>query len=113
MHRSLSEVSPIFSDPAYRDLVLLGGHFNTFTGNRAGHAYRDRLVLDRIKAYTLEDCLELKRKNVPLEGCPCGNPEEEPCAHTLTRLIPGGHGTPYQEDYLLLVRLKPSRSQAR
>lgn len=33
MHRSLSEVSPIFSDPDYCELVLLGGDINTFTGH--------------------------------------------------------------------------------
>ena len=30
------------------DLVLLGGDFNTFTGDRAGYADRDRLVLEDV-----------------------------------------------------------------
>jgi hypothetical protein len=99
MHRSLSEVSPIFSDPSYRDLVLLGGDFNTFTGHALlGHAERDRITLERIAAYGLVDCLEARAEG-PLDHCPCQKLSERPCRHTLTRLIPGDD-TPYQEDYL-------------
>jgi hypothetical protein len=32
VHRSLSEVSPIFDDDRYNRLVLLGGDLNTWTG---------------------------------------------------------------------------------
>lgn len=99
MHRSLSEVSPIFSDPAYCELVLLGGDFNTFTGHEIpGHAERDRITLGRIEAYGLKDCLAARAEG-PLDNCPCQNLSERPCTHTLTRLIPGDD-TPYQEDYL-------------
>ena len=63
MHRSLSEVSPILSDPDYCDLVLLGGDFNTFTGHALpGHAERDRVTLERIEAYGLVDCLAERAK---------------------------------------------------
>lgn len=34
MHRALSEISPIFSDPEYSVLVLLGGDFNISTRAR-------------------------------------------------------------------------------
>jgi hypothetical protein len=99
MHRSLSEVSPIFSDPDYCDLVLLGGDFNTFTGHALpGDAERDRVTLERIEAYGLVDCLAERAKG-PLKGCPCQKLSERPCRHTLTRLITGDD-TPYQEDYL-------------
>lgn len=108
MHRSLSKVSPIFSDPKYNELVLLGGDLNTSTATEAGHRERDRIVLDRIKAYGLIDCLaqERKKRNIPpLAGCRCG---DDDCTHTLTRLIPNKKGkaipwqkrVPYQMDYL-------------
>ena len=54
MHRTLSEISPIFSDPNYKKLVLLGGDFNISTGFSDPSAReQSRIVLDRIKAYGL------------------------------------------------------------
>lgn len=47
MHRSLSEISPIFSDPRHNRLVLLGGDFNTSTATETTGRERDRIVLDR------------------------------------------------------------------
>ena len=99
MHRSLSEISPLLSDPEHRELVLLGGDFNTSTATEAEHRERDRIVLDRIKAYGLRDCLaEWREKNdlPPLEGCRCA---DDPCRHTLTRLRPNerGEDRPWQE----------------
>jgi endonuclease/exonuclease/phosphatase family metal-dependent hydrolase len=88
MHTSLSEISPIFSDPAHKDLVLLGGDFNTSTAVEIGQE-RHRLVLDRIEAYGMHDCLKEWRSDKrmgPLPGCPCNEPAT--CAHTLTRLYP-------------------------
>lgn len=99
MHRSLSEISPIFSDPNYKELVLLGGDFNVSTALADPSAReRSRLVLDRIKAYGLVDCLAKwrKEKGLPrLPGCGC---EDEEC-HTLTRLTPNksGEKLPWQE----------------
>jgi endonuclease/exonuclease/phosphatase (EEP) superfamily protein YafD len=99
MHRSLSEISPLFSDPRHEGLVLLGGDFNTSTATDVEHRERDRIVLDRVKAYGLRDCLaEWREKNdlPPLVGCRC---DDEPCRHTLTRLTPNKEGEerPWQE----------------
>ena len=109
MHRSLSDVSAAFSDPTYRDLVILGGDFNIGTSLEGAELReRSRVVLDRIRAYDLRDCLAAwrEKENLPrLAQCPCG---DNPCRHTLTRLIPRIAGdttpwqerTPYQVDYL-------------
>ncbi len=109
MHRSLSEISPIFSDPRYNGLVLLGGDFNISTGLADPSAReRSKIVLDRIKAYGLVDCLAKWREDQQLPrmaGCRC---DDEPCWHTLTRLTPNKRGadvpwqkrTPIQVDYL-------------
>src|SRR3954454_5117206 len=54
IHRSLSDVSPLFSDPAHKEKVLLGGDFNIGTGLSDPLAQRrSRIVLDRIEAYGL------------------------------------------------------------
>lgn len=102
MHRSLSEVSPVFSDPRHKEFVLLGGDFNTSTATSGEHRERDRIVLDRIKAYGLRDCLAEWRENNDLPalvGCPCDDCDHEPCRHTLTRLTPNekGEKRPWQE----------------
>lgn len=109
MHRSLSEASPVFSDPDHNEHVILGGDFNIGT-SLEGQEVRERsqLVLNRIVAYGLENCLATWREEhaVPkLPNCPCA---DEPCRHTLTRLIPTDSGdptpwqdrTPFQVDYL-------------
>ena len=99
MHRSLSEISPLFSDPKYKEQVLLGGDFNISTALSDPSAReQSRIVLDRIKAYGLVDCLARwrKEKRLPrMPGCRC---EDEDC-HTLTRLTPNKPGAelPWQE----------------
>jgi hypothetical protein len=100
VHRSLSELAPVFDDARYNELLLLGGDLNTWTGWEAGspHLARDRVVLDRIRAYGLVDCLEAKRPSGRLEGCPCSLGEG--CTHTRTRLDPRYPDVPYQMDYL-------------
>ena len=102
VHRSLSEVSPIFDDERYHDLVLLGGDLNTSTGwdprTDARHLARDRTVLERISAYGLVDCLQQVRPTGRLDGCRCGLGDD--CTHTRTRLDPLNPDIPYQMDYL-------------
>jgi hypothetical protein len=101
VHRSLSEIAPIFDDRRYNDLVLLGGDLNTWTGwdreTQAGHLARDRAVLQRIEAYGLVDCLKAKRTAGRLKSCPC-RPKKK-CTHTRTRLD-ARNDVPYQMDYL-------------
>jgi hypothetical protein len=100
VHRSLSELSPVFDDARYSRLLLLGGDLNTWTGWEAGSAHlaRDRVVLDRIRAFGLVDCLEAKRPPGPLEGCPCSLGKR--CTHTRTRVDARYPDVPYQMDYL-------------
>ena len=108
MHRALSDISPIFADPNHDGPVLLGGDFNIGTGlEDPAERERSRIVLNRIEAYGLVDCLAAwhEREGLPpLEGCRC----DPPCHHMLTRLNPQQRGsqkpwqerTPRQVDYL-------------
>jgi hypothetical protein len=93
MHRSLSEISPIFSDPEHKERVLLGGDFNISTGLADASAReRSRIVLNRIEAYDLEDCVATWHGNndlPPTPGCRC---DDQPCRHILTRLTPNQLG---------------------
>jgi endonuclease/exonuclease/phosphatase family metal-dependent hydrolase len=101
MHRSLSECSPVFDDPRYSDMVLLGGDLNTGTQwprSDATHNARDRGVLQRIEAYGLNDCVRATRAPGRLAGCPCM--EGESCSHVRTRRDARHPAVPYQTDYL-------------
>lgn len=101
VHRSLSELTPLFEDDRYNKHVVLGGDLNTWTGWKEGsyHLARDRTVLDRIRAFGFVDCLErgLDREG-RLVGCPCSLGEE--CRHSWTRRDPRHPETAYQMDYL-------------
>jgi hypothetical protein len=105
VHRSLSEVSPVFSDPRYKERVILGGDLNLTTQwtNEDGLFDLARGVLDRIEAYGLVDCLKAKRAHDRLPGCLC---TLEPCTHTRTKWVPGSEdgGYPHQMDYLFASR---------
>jgi exonuclease III len=58
---------------------------------------RHRNVLDRIAAYDLVDCLEVKRPRTALPECPCGRGRG--CRHTWTKRVKG-KAIAYQDDYL-------------
>jgi hypothetical protein len=93
VHGSLSEISPLFSDPRYSGLLLLGGDLNTSTQWPKGrHLDGDKALLERVR---LIDCLEQKRAPGRLRDCPCVLDE---CAHTWTRLDPSRPAL--QVDYL-------------
>jgi hypothetical protein len=100
IHRSLSELTPVFEDQRYNRLLLLGGDLNTWTGWPDGspHLARDVVVLERIPAFGLVDCLEANRPPGRLEGCTCSLGGG--CPHTRTRLDTRYPDVPYQMDYL-------------
>jgi hypothetical protein len=100
VHRSLSELTPIFEHPKYRKYLLMGGDLNIF----ANPLYRDptkarhESVLKRIEALGLHSCMARNvPKRKPLKGCPCNKPST--CVHQRTYL---GTKTsqPYEEDFL-------------
>jgi hypothetical protein len=106
VHRSLSDLTPLFEDPRYNKLLLLGGDLNTIGTAKAGtpRFERDQGVLDRItNGFGLVDLLqEGLRKNHPrrgrLEGCPCDLGTK--CRHTWTYRRTPGSKVAYQDDYL-------------
>jgi endonuclease/exonuclease/phosphatase family metal-dependent hydrolase len=104
VHRSLSEIAPIFDDSRWNQHILLGGDLNTATQwlSNTPWLVRDRIVLERIAAFGLVDCLLAKRSPGRLEGCPCEYGDD--CAHTRTRLDNRWPNTPYQTDYLFATR---------
>jgi hypothetical protein len=100
VHRSLSELSPVFDDPRYRRNVLLGGDLNTWTAWPAHDPFleRDRNVLQRFEAFRLVDCLAARRPPGRLVDCPCTFGDD--CTHTRTRRDSRWPDVPYQTDYL-------------
>lgn len=105
LHRSLSELSPVFDDPRYADSVVLGGDLNTGTQWPAAEANwkaRDRGVLERIEAYGTIDCIRATRPPGRLKSCQCT--DGEACQHVRTRLDPRHPDVPYQTDYLFATR---------
>jgi hypothetical protein len=102
VHRSLSELSPIFDHKAYGKYLLLGGDLNILTNPRPDDPVRGRhiAVLDRIRAYGLTSCLDAATEpdRVPLVDSPC---RVEGCRHQRTfRKHSKAKGTAYEEDYL-------------
>jgi hypothetical protein len=82
LHRSLSDISPIFTDPEWNEYVLIGGDLNTSTQwRRKALRRRDQNLLERFEAYGLVDCLA--HMSSPLEGCTCGLGGA--CRHSWTR----------------------------
>ena len=99
VHRSLSEMAPLFDHKEYRKYLLLGGDLNILSNPRpTDPTYARHLnVLDRIKAYGLVDCLETKRPRTALPECPCE--KGRGCRHTWTKRVKG-KAIAYQDDYL-------------
>jgi hypothetical protein len=100
VHRSLSELTPLFEDPRYRRRLLLGGDLNVLAAPDPRDPTRERhlSVLQRIGAFGLVDCLERMRPRGPLDGCRCGFGDD--CRHTWTKFDPRHPTIPYQDDYL-------------
>jgi hypothetical protein len=101
VHRSLSEVAPIFDHPVYGKHVLLGGDFNIVANPRPDDSMRERhrTVLTRLEAYGLVNCVDRAERSATdpsFDDCPCG---ERPCTqHKRTFQREGAAA--YQEDYL-------------
>jgi hypothetical protein len=109
VHRSLSELSPIFDHKTYGKHLLLGGDLNILSNPWPNDPVRERhlVVLQRIRAYGLVDCLEkaLLEQRPPRGGllnCPCGLGDE--CRHTWTKRTRRDPDIPYQDDYLFVSR---------
>jgi exonuclease III len=108
VHRSLSDLEPLFEDPEYNARLLLGGDLNILANPRPDDPARDsyRLVLERIKAYGLVDLFERDAElrdspRQPPAHCPCGNTD---CTHVWTfrsRRETLAH-IPYQDDHVFV-----------
>lgn len=103
VHRSLSELSPIFDHEDYNKFVVLGGDLNIYANPGPQTPYRRRMiaVVDRINAYGLTDCLTGLRPE-RLDGlvdCLCGDAECKTHWRTFRRSSEAP-GKAIQEDYL-------------
>jgi endonuclease/exonuclease/phosphatase (EEP) superfamily protein YafD len=104
VHRSLSELSPVFDHERYCRPLILGGDLNTLARAEIGSRTlaRDQGVLDRItKGFGLVDLLAQdirKQGRGPLEECGCGYGLD--CEHTWTFRHKDNPTTRYQDDYL-------------
>jgi exonuclease III len=104
VHRSLSELSPIFDHERYGRLLVLGGDLNTLA--RAAIASRtlarDQGVLrSHHEGFGLVDLLAQDIRNQergPLAECGCGYGSN--CEHTWTFRHKDNPTTRYQDDYL-------------
>ena len=113
VHRSLSEVSPIFDHRTYGRHVLLGGDLNVFANPRADDPTRERhlSVLTRLEAYGLTNCLEkFKRpkQQAAADPCPCGEAGCRRHWRTFRRSV-AAPGLAYQEDFLFASRALANR----
>jgi endonuclease/exonuclease/phosphatase family metal-dependent hydrolase len=107
VHRSLSDLTPLFEDSRYNELIVLGGDLNSWTGWPAGtrQLARDESVFQRIAAFGFVDCLAIAPGRDALgrlQDCPCSYGDD--CRHTRTRRDPRMPDRPYQMDYLFASR---------
>lgn len=115
VHRSLSDLTPLFEDERYNELLLLGGDLNTLCTAKAGspRLARDQGVLDRIThGFGLVDLLHKSlSENDPrrgrLDNCRCSLGDE--CRHTRTFRRTKSSTVPYQDDYLFASRALADR----
>jgi len=103
VHRSLSDLTPLFENRRYNKRLVLGGDLNSWTGWPAGSPSlaRDESIFQRIAAFGLVDCLvanPTRDNRGRLQDCPCSFGPE--CRHTRTRIDRQHPEIPYQMDYL-------------
>jgi exonuclease III len=110
VHRSLSDLEPIFEDSRYNRMLLVAGDLNTFANPSPSDPARERhhLVLKRIEAYGLKNLFEQKpvpRRDQSDAGgkCPCG---EDDCTHawTFRSRDPRYTHIRYQDDHVFASR---------
>lgn len=116
IHRSLSELSPIFDHRTYGKHVLLGGDFNIFANPRpeAPGWKRHLAVLNRLDAYGLTNCLDGFKRPRPealKDPCPCGVKVCRRHWRTFRRSL-HAPGLAYQEDYLFASKAMVARLQS-
>lgn len=109
VHRSLSELSPIFEHPRYGRNLLMGGDLNIFANPRKDDPAlaRHESVLQRISALGLSSCLAIAKRprRKPLADCPC---EVRGCRHQRTYFGPATDRA-YEEDFLFASKALASK----
>jgi endonuclease/exonuclease/phosphatase family metal-dependent hydrolase len=113
VHRSLSELSPIFDHRTYGRHILLGGDLNVFANPRPEDPAQARhlAVLTRLEAYGLENCLDRFKRPMSealADPCPCGVKDCRRHWRTFRR-SPRAPGPAYQEDYLFASKAMVAR----
>jgi endonuclease/exonuclease/phosphatase family metal-dependent hydrolase len=97
VHRSLSDLDALFTDPRYNKYIVVGGDLNISTQMPEGPVRarsRSAAVFTRLRALGLAECLEGKWNAARrIEHCPCEQGDE--CRHVQTK-----KSDKYQMDYL-------------
>jgi len=105
VNRQLSDLAPLFDDPVLSPRLIFGGDLNIttqWTGRESRYRLWQAATFGRIKAFGLNDCLDLHRPPGPLEGCACLDGDD--CRHIQTQRHKFSH-RPWQNDYLFASQL--------
>ena len=100
VQRQLSDLAPLFDDPAHADRIILGGDLNIttqWTGTDARYRNWSAATFGRISAFGLVDCLDVYRPDGPLADCGCL--DGAACRHIRTQRH-ARSDFPWQNDYL-------------
>jgi hypothetical protein len=109
LNRQLSDLAPLFDDPAHAGRIIMGGDLNIttqWTGSQAKYGAWQAATFQRIAGFGLVDCLDVYRPEGPLEGCGCRDGER--CRHIRTQRHPSSQ-RPWQNDYLFASAALTSR----
>lgn len=114
VHRSLSEMAPLFDHSVYGKHLMLGGDLNILANPRPNDpmAARHLAVLERIRSYGLRSCLGDPRlpRARRTEPCPC---ERRGCRHRRTfRKSAEAAGRAYEEDFLFVSKRLADRLES-
>jgi endonuclease/exonuclease/phosphatase family metal-dependent hydrolase len=113
VNRQLSDLTPLFDDPAHEKRLILGGDLNIttqWTGSQKRYGVWEAVTLNRIAAFGLVDCLNLHRSPGILQGCGCR--EGDQCRHIQTQRHSRSK-RPWQNDYIFAsAALIPNLSHA-